>query len=745
MNLKKVFLISLILLCLSLSAVSAADLNDTQICQASSVSDDVQCFSQEFNQKDTHFLDELQSKINQAEAGSVIDLDVDYDDVNGNGIQINKDLTIDGHGHTIDRLGINGPSVITSEKGNIVLKNLNIINGHNDKTYEGGAIFITGSAAYTLENCIFSSNWADDYGGAIYNDVEKTLTIKNCYFKSNTVDDDDGGAIFSKGGISIENSAFDYNNAHDKGGAIYCLSHVIIADSSFTYNNAKGAISVNCNGGAVFSKGTVTVKGSSFKKNYAEDYGGAIYAEGDVNINHADTIGDFTSFFTENSVSDDKGGAVYAEGNVKIVNAELKSNSAYVDGGAILSKGNAEVKHCIFDGNSAKGANSQCYGGAIRACDVTVTNSTFNKNFATDYGGAIYCENLNVMDTELTKSYFTNNEANDDNGGAVYADEKVIAKNAIFSSNKAKVDGGAIYASNVNVKDCSFEKNKAEGAKSHRCFGGAIRAGEAVVDNSNFNGNTAENHGGAIYADKITLSNKNCFTGNTATKGQGGAIFTEKFLKDVTYATFINNRAGVTSSDDGGAIYIDCSNEVTFAYCIFVNNQCSDEGGAIYLDSCGSKLTLKNNFFYGNNAGDGKSVYNCGDYEEIEKNWWGGKNPSSNNDQLIEWVSIGSNKHHSDSNFLIPILMVNSVHSSGQSIIAVQLSFYTSTGESVDGNIFNLDEISISASPDAQITKKMMTQDGIYVELKPAHNGSYTITIDFYGYKLSRSIYLTGN
>lgn len=743
MNFKKIFLISLILLCLSLSAVSATDLNDTKIIETSSASIDIHNSNFDIEHPNIHALDELQTMINKAEAGSVIDLNVDYDDVNNNGIKINKDITIDGHGHTIDGLSQSGSSIITSEKGNIILKNLKIVNGYNDKNDKGGAIFIEGSATYTLEKCIITNNWANHYGGAIYNDAEKTLTIKDCYFKSNTADYDDGGAIFSKGAVNIEESDFDYNKAHDKGGAIYCLANVNLIDTSFRYNKAMGGKSVDCYGGAIFSSGTVTVKRSNFEENYAEDYGGAIYAEGSVNINQGDNTYDFNSYITNNYVSDDKGGAIYAEGDVKISNAVINGNHAKVDGGAICTKGNVNLKHCDLNSNYAKGANSQCYGGAIRAKDATIENSTFNKNYAKDYGGAIYCNALKITDKAgVSNSYFTNNEANDDKGGAVYAEDDVEVNNAIFSSNKAKVDGGAIFCSKkVTVKESLFNKNKAEGAKS-KCLGGAIKAKTAVIDNSRFADNIAENHGGAIYAETTTLSNRNYFTGNTATKGQGGAIYTNKFDKDIKYATFASNNAGVTSNDDGGAIYINSKNEITFSNCIFINNKCSDEGGAIYLDSSSSKLNLKNNFFYGNTAKDGQNAYTCGNYNTIEKNWWAGSNPSSTNDKLIEWKSVGSNIHHSDNNFLISILQVNIVKSAidMESYITVQQQFYTANGESIEEDIFDLSQISINATPDAKITKKEITNHGIFAEFKPDHDGTYTITIDYYGYKLTKTI-----
>lgn len=733
----------MILLCLSVSAVSATDLSDNQINGTSSFAE-VHNINSRVSPHNTYFLNELQEKIDNAPAGSVLDIYDDYDDYSCSGLSINKDLTIDGHGHTIDCLSKNRDSVIHSTQGNIVLMNLNIINAHNDESYKGGAIFIEGSAKYVIDNCTFHNNWADDYGAAIYNDVEKTLTIRNSYFKSNIVDDDNGGAVFSKGDVIIENSDFDYNVADNYGGAVYCEKNVDVSNSVFRFNRAE-----NDDGGAIFSKGKVTIKRSSFIENFADDYGGAVFAD-NININVQEDIGDFNTYFTRNTASDDKGGALYSQHDIKMVNVVYNSNTALVDGGAVCAGGNVTVKHCLFDANKADGASSQCYGGAIRGNGVTVDNSTFTNNHARDYGGAIYANSLNINSiTPTLKSIFINNYVNDDKGGAVYCDGTVNVNCALFDSNKAKVDGGAIYSvDNVHVKNSVFEKNEAKGFVS-RCFGGAIRAEDDVsIDDSSFSGNIAENHGGAVYATNVKLLNKNYFIGNTATKGQGGAIWAERFTDPVKYAIFSNNKAGIEgSTDDGGAIYINSKGDYTFLECIFSNNHCSDEGGAIYVDSSGSSLTLTNNIFVGNVADDeGQDVFNCGSYASIKSNFWSGLNPGTDNDKLVEWKTLTSNVHQGDSNAVIPIMIVT-VGSSvdNKPIIKVMQFFYTSNGNMVNSEIFDLNQIEISSSQDAVVTQKVISDNMLEVELTPLNYGTYTITSDFYGYKSTGTVIINSS
>ena len=98
MKIKKILIISLILLTLSLTAVSANDLNDTDI-QESSCGDDSLNSSLESVQLEETYAStqpgtfkDLQVEINNAPVGSVLYLSQDYDGAYGSRIQLNKDL-----------------------------------------------------------------------------------------------------------------------------------------------------------------------------------------------------------------------------------------------------------------------------------------------------------------------------------------------------------------------------------------------------------------------------------------------------------------------------------------------------------------------------------------------------------------------------------------------------------------------------------------------------------------------------
>ena len=212
--------------------------------------------------------------------------------------------------------------------------NLKIINGHNDDNAEGGAIHIDGSAQYTIINCTFNNNWADNYGGAIYNGVNKPITIINSTFNNNKVDDEDGGAIYSMGDVYIENSIFKSNIAYVHGGAIFCYN-AYITNCLFDSNNADGAISSQCGGGAIYCTNDLTVDNSTFKNNHASDYGGAVFAK-NINVNNNQVSNQpYNSFFINNKAEDNDGGAIYLKENSYVKNAIFTDNKALEDGGAI--------------------------------------------------------------------------------------------------------------------------------------------------------------------------------------------------------------------------------------------------------------------------------------------------------------------------------------------------------------------------------------------------------------------------
>jgi predicted outer membrane repeat protein len=147
------------------------------------------------------------------------------------------------------------------------------------------------------------------------------------------------------------------------------------------------------------------------------------------------------------------------------------------------------VSGSTFRGNEAGG------GGAIEASGdtATVTRSTFTNNYANDGdGGAIEATNIFV-----TGSTFKDNDADD--GGAIYADTATISSSR-FTRNTAVDRGGAVYVNIGTAEDFpqlrrnTFSGNRAAsgGAITLRSCGAIRRSLATRVERANrFSGNRA--------------------------------------------------------------------------------------------------------------------------------------------------------------------------------------------------------------------------------------------------------------
>ena len=335
---------------------------------------------------------------------------------NDNQITISKNLVINGNGHSIS--GNKTIQIFKISGGNIVLNNLSLEKGFTDDS-DGGAIYVESASSLTLNYVTFTDNYADNNGAAIFISPNCIVPVycNYCDFINNVVDDDNGGAIYAHTPLYVSNCNFDNNKALDdtigtkaSGGAIYAENSVDVVNSKFSNNGASAY------GGAIFSKNKVNVKNSIFEANSVPEAqvqccGGAIYSELVVTVEDSD--------FSDN-YADDYGGAIYALQNVNIYSSMFSGNIAYKnEGGAVYSKTTITLINSIFYNNKGSGIQlTQSYGGAIRTeRDVIVENSSFEANSICDYGGAIAADGS----VHISSSNFTSNVAGDNDGGAIYA------------------------------------------------------------------------------------------------------------------------------------------------------------------------------------------------------------------------------------------------------------------------------------------------------------------------------------
>ena len=539
-----------------------------------------------------------------------------------NGVIINKNIRIDGKGHTIDakNLGrifeIDGGFAVT-------LTNVTLTNGKADK---GGAIynfgnldlvhvnFVNNTAKYggaimnyayglVLDDSTFTNNTAK-IGGAIYNSAD-CFVVGNSTFANNTATSN-GGVIFNYGiGFVVGNSTFVNNSAADGAGAIMNGGRgFVVGNSTFANNTATSK------GGAIYNYGIGFVVGNStFANNTAED-AGAVYNEGDNSV-----VGNST--FVNNTATS-IGGAIINNGKLVVDNSAFEDNAANYYGGAIFNWDDLQVTNSAFDGNDILVRNIRAmdnvdHGGAAiynwknGKLDISKSNFTNNiKNYKN--GDRLVGAVATIGDATISDSYFVNNSGRWGGALSVMGGEFSIATNFIdidgtkFVNNSALYGGAMfVWGSNYSISNSVFDNNSAFGKGNmtpNNNNGGALVVTQGnipisgTIINSNFTNNKAQ-YGGAAWINEgtVDISNSN-FINNTATVEAGAIGFEPAYTKitATVYGTnFINNTAGV----DGGAIY--SNGDLRISDSDFDNNK-AQKADIIYSDINGLLSINGNNY-----------------------------------------------------------------------------------------------------------------------------------------------------
>ncbi|MBQ2831110.1 Ig-like domain-containing protein [Methanobrevibacter sp.] len=650
---KSMIIIILAIFLVSIASVSAADADDATMASedtaliemaqtdAVSVNDDSQAIGQSndegiISERNAGTFSELQNNITAISSGTLeLGRNYEYDDgFDSSGIKINKTITIDGKGYTIDAKGKS--RVFDIKASDVTIKNLIIKNANYNG--DGGAVYFGSSGSVT--NCNFTKNKATGYGGAVY--FDKSGSVLNCNFADNSAEY--GGAIDFEKESNINNCNFTNNAASKHGGAIWIYSGTV-ANCNFTLNKASDS------GGAVFFKQKGKVIDCNYVNNIAK-FGGAVDFEKESNINNCN--------FTNNIASIDGGAINMVSGNVS--NCNFTNNSAEVGGAVFLWYNTSNVTNCNFANNIVSNR-----GGAIYFLDPgNVLNCNFIGNTASKYGGAIYSyvdlgvtadtcifktdsdttyqtrilpPTLNVGNftilynsgEKLTFDLKTNSGKPVDNGNisiSIYyknndswvgnysclsgegwtVDLPVGYYYAIFNTEYAEfkpikrtitiiiIPKSTFWVLNhtINANDAS-EVNLTNDYYFDPAYDEEFAKGIVINRPVTINGNgyTIDAKGQArvfnVQADDVTIENLTIENANA--NDAGGAVYFAKSGR-VINCNFTNNAARY-----GGAVYFNSNGDVT--NCNFTNNTASSRGGAIDFEGSG---TVSNCNFTNNTA-----------------------------------------------------------------------------------------------------------------------------------------------
>ena len=520
--------------------------------------------------------------------------------------------------------------------------------------YDYEVYILTSSNHSNNTAAIRDTTFMNNAAGSLYffsYPIKTILKIQNCNFVNNTVSKNYTGTygavikIYSFVDIYIINCTFIHNSMSstvvvecpNSNSLCFTTAIIHVSNSNFISNSGRS-------GGGLFITGKfcIEVYKSVFIENQVSSKGGVLYIE----FSNSLLISNCT--FRNNAAA--HGGVVFLDevGSVSIDSSNFTGNNAGVVGGAVYQKSGdlhssfTNFSNCVFINNSA------AFGGALsthskypidfyRCNTLTVINSSFLNNMASQYGGALSVYWCRVTLYHLTLSghlakieagalrivgdvkggelfiqncTLTNNTAS--NGGAMilqYASSNgnTHLSHLKFISNHATFKGGAItlheYEGRISVislTNCSFTNNE---VTNERGKGGALALEgkiQVIMNSCNFTHNNAS-YGGAVYINRTSCFSKHCtFSENVARTG--GAV-----AGIAAYVDFMNlNMNKNLASENGGGMALSNSSLNISGDSNFTSNtvtSATGRGGAIYIedriDDCVTQSCL---LFWANNT-----------------------------------------------------------------------------------------------------------------------------------------------
>lgn len=264
--------------------------------------------------------------------------------------------------------------------------------------------------------------------------------------------------------------------------------------------------------------------------------------------------------------------------NVLLKDLTIEKNKGKQGGGVhIENSQNVTIDHCTIQGNTGT------RGGGIYTehSTVEVKDSTFEKNTATDDGGAIAATQNSSLTVRNSK--VLENKAADTAGGILAEKSTLEVTDSIIDGNRASV-GGGLYISDIDAPGETKEDKP-----------------EHTITRTEITNNTADGQGigGGIYlgAQKLTITDSKLTGNNTISKNgqtQGGAI--------VAYSpgdfTLDNTLIQGNTADVGGGIHV-LSTKLRDSHIILCNNTritgnvANQFGGGIFLDNLNNPAVLE--------------------------------------------------------------------------------------------------------------------------------------------------------
>lgn len=513
----------------------------------------------------------------QGNGGGIFSAEGNVLDVSGSTIQGNKADNGGGihMGEARDTSKTPSKATITDTK---ILDNEAIGSG------EGGGVYVGGPRAdATLKGCTVANNKSVSTGGGIAAKLG-TVTLDDTTVENNQAVN--GGGLFHlgiavPGSLTLQNGSIIRNNtASSMGGGLFLWGNVgLKSDNSEISGNKAlyGAGIAASQYTANFASPKLELVDTKVNNNGDANtvMGGGIYAASGVTVTSKNTK------FLDNTANSGGGILLYLNSSADLNNSEVGGNKATGNGGGVYVY-DATCSLTASNGTVFR-ENSGCRGGGIFSSGgtVTVEDSTFEKNTATDDGGAIAATQNSSLTVRNSK--VLENKAADTAGGILAEKSTLEVTDSIIDGNRASL-GGGLYISDIDAPGETKEDKP-----------------EHTITRTEITNNTADGQGigGGIYlgAQKLTITDSKLTGNNTISKNgqtQGGAI--------VAYSpgdfTLDNTLIQGNTADVGGGIHV-LSTKLRDSHIILCNNTritgnvANLFGGGIFLDNMNNPAVLE--------------------------------------------------------------------------------------------------------------------------------------------------------
>jgi hypothetical protein len=305
-------------------------------------------------------------------------------------------------------------------------------------------------------------------------------------------------------------------------GTIQVYGRLELINSTLTYGYGSTQLSP----GGIENIGIVTITNSTLSFNESLDSAGAIYNWPGASL----TIEGSRFYYNK---ADNFAGAIKNNGTLRIDSTEFQENGDHPcnfnQGGAIYNSGVLTVTNSIFIGNQGLS------GGAIynhETGSLSVDSNLFQENYAN-------CTNIG-------------------NGGAINNQGIYEGTGNVFTNNHGGTHGGGFY--NSYIGSASIDSDTYFNNETWWGGGGVANFGILNIRNTTIYSNTA-NYGGGIYGESmsntLTITNVTLH-GNVSANGASG-IYLDNGETTIQFTTITGNEGAIgleVRTDFGASVIV---------------------------------------------------------------------------------------------------------------------------------------------------------------------------------------------